>query len=137
MNFGAPILVIDDDPHFVQAMAGMLEATGHSAAVAGNAFHGLKLAREIKPAAVICDLLMPDMSGIDLLRTLAADPATAQIPRVLMSGRSDGDSSCAHAFLQKPFEAADVISTFRKASRALSMESASAAHPSQEAHWQG
>jgi CheY-like chemotaxis protein len=134
MDLGAPILVIDDDPSFVEAMEGMLQAAGHTTAVAGNAFHGMKLAREAKPAVIVCDMMMPEMTGIDLLRALAADPATSKIPRVMMSGRSDADVSCAHAFLHKPFETAEMISVLRKASRAAA--NACDSLP-QEAVWQG
>jgi CheY-like chemotaxis protein len=116
MSFGAPILVIDDDPAFVEAMQAMLDAAGHTTAAARNAFHGLKLAREINPAVIVCDVMMPNMNGVDVLRALASDPATARIPRVLVSGRGDADMSCAHAFLQKPFEPKDIVAVIAKVS---------------------
>lgn len=105
MQLNAPVLIIDDDPDMTEAVKQMLEAAGHATAVARNPFHGLKLAREMKPSVVMCDMVMPNMTGADVFRTLASDPATARIPRVMMTGHSDADRSCADGFLLKPFPA--------------------------------
>ena len=109
MDLEAPVLIIDDDPAMTDMVKDILEAAGRRAAVARNAFHGLRLAREVKPAAVLCDLVMPDMSGSDVLRALASDPATARIPRVMMTGHQDADRSCADGFLLKPFHAETML----------------------------
>jgi CheY-like chemotaxis protein len=113
MNFGAPILIIDDDLALAEVVKAGLEAAGQAATIARNAFHGLRLAREVKPAAIVCDMKMPDMSGGDVLRELASDPATAQIPRVLMTGYVDADRAHAHAFLLKPFAVHDMLHTLQ------------------------
>ncbi len=104
MNLGAPVLIIDDDPALSEAVREILASVGQPAAVARNAFHGLKLARELKPAVVLCDMFMPDMAGSDVFRELAADPATARIPRVMMSGQPNPDPSLADGFIPKPFD---------------------------------
>ena len=135
MNFGTPVLVIDDDPNFVEVMEEMLHAAGYATAVARNAFHGLKLARELKPAAIVCDVTMPDMTGLDLLRVLAFDPALAQIPRVLVSGRGDVDVSFANAFLQKPFQPAELLAVIKSASRLP--EAVLVERSSEAISWQG
>lgn len=114
MNFGAPILIIDDDVAIAEMVRAGLEAAGQSATIARNAFHGLRLAREVKPAAVVCDMKMPDMSGGDVLRELASDPVTAQIPRVLMTGYVDADRAHAHAFLLKPFVMNDMLQLLQR-----------------------
>jgi CheY-like chemotaxis protein len=106
---GAPVLIIDDDPALAGLVQAMLATTGQDAVVAHHAFHGLRLAREIKPAAVLCDWVMPDMAGSDVLRALAADPATARIPRVLMTGHAHADQACADGFLLKPFPSRDLL----------------------------
>src|SRR5882672_11307369 len=104
MNLGAPVLIIDDDPAMTETVKEILEAAGQSAAIAGNGFHGLKLAREVQPSVIVCDMVMPHMVGTDVFRTLASDPVTAAIPRVLMTGHADADRSCADGFLLKPFQ---------------------------------
>lgn len=117
MTLGAPVLIIDDDPALVEAVQDMLESAGHSTAAASNGFQALRLVREVKPAAIVCDLVMPEMTGSDVLRTLASDPTTARIPRVLMTGRSDVDRSCAHGFLLKPFQADDILKMLERITR--------------------
>ena len=109
MQLGAPVLIIDDDPVMAELVKEILETAGHDTAIARNAFHGLKLAREVQPSVVLCDWVMPDMAGSDVLRTLAADPATSRIPRVMMTGHSHADQSCADGFLLKPFPPHDML----------------------------
>ena len=109
MQLGAPVLIIDDDPVMTELVQEILSGSGHPTAVARNAFHGLKLAREVQPSVVLCDWVMPDMAGSDVLRALAADPATARIPRVLMTGHGDADQSCADGFLRKPFRPEEML----------------------------
>jgi len=109
MQLGAPVLIIDDDPVLTELVQEILSGSGHATAVARNAFHGLKLAREVQPSVVLCDWVMPDMAGSDVLRALAADPATARIPRVLMTGHSEADQSCADGFLLKPFRPDEML----------------------------
>lgn len=114
MNVGPAVLIIDDDPDAVEVVQEVLASAGFATAAAQNPFHGLRLAREVKPAVVVCDFLMPNMAGADVFRALASDPATAKIPRVMMSGRPDADCSCADAFLQKPFEAEHMIGLLKQ-----------------------
>ncbi len=109
MQLGAPVLIIDDDPVMTELVQEILSSSGHTTAIARNAFHGLKLAREVQPSVVLCDWVMPDMAGSDVLRALAADPATARIPRVLMTGHSNADQSCADGFLLKPFRPDEML----------------------------
>ena len=135
MNWGAPVLIIDDDPGMTEAVKEILEAAGHSTAVARNAFHGLRLAREVMPSVIVCDMVMPHMAGSDVFRTLASDPATAGIPRVLMTGHGNADRSCADGFLLKPFEPHAMLSLLE---RMVSLPRAvNAQAKSKEAHWRG
>lgn len=109
MQLGAPVLIIDDDPVLAELVKEILETAGHDTAVAHHAFRGLRLARELQPSVVLCDWVMPDMAGSDVLRALAADPATARIPRVMMTGHRNADQSCADGFLLKPFRPHDML----------------------------
>jgi CheY-like chemotaxis protein len=135
MNLGAPVLIIDDDPALTEVVKEILEAAGHSAAIARNGFHGLKLAREVKPAVIVCDMVMPHMAGSDVFRTLASDPSTAGIPRVLMTGHIDADRSCADGFLLKPFEAHAMLRLLERMTSLPRVVNAPA--KSREAHWHG
>jgi CheY-like chemotaxis protein len=59
-------------------------------------------------------MMMPNMAGSDVFRALASDPATAHIPRVLMTGHGDADRSCADGFLLKPFEAQEMLNLLER-----------------------
>ena len=109
MNLSVPVLIIDDDAALAETVEAILQPAGYVTTVASNGFQGLKMAREVKPAVIVCDMKMPHMAGADVLRELASDPATAQIPRVLMTGNIDADRSSANAFLLKPFQPDDIL----------------------------
>ena len=123
MNLSASVLIIDDDPNLAEAVEAFLQPSGYATQVARTGFQGLKLARETRPAVILCDMKMPHMAGTDVLRALSSDPATSYIPRVLMTGNIDADRSHAHGFLLKPFDEADLIAVVERvtnrASRAL------------------
>ncbi|HTD65870.1 MAG TPA: response regulator [Candidatus Limnocylindria bacterium] len=137
MNSGL-VLIIDDDVAMAEAVQDMLQAAGHSTAVACTGFHGLKLAREVKPSVIVCDMQMPNMTGTDVFHALASDPATAHIPRVLMTGYIDADRSCANAFLLKPFEPHQIVEMMK---RVISTSSKASTPKKRElvadAHWRG
>jgi CheY-like chemotaxis protein len=98
------VLVIDDDAHFAELVASIIEGVDCRAVVATDGISGLRLAREFSPALILCDLMMPGITGAEVLRTLRADPAMADVPRVLMSGYGCPDLRTipADAFIAKP-----------------------------------
>jgi CheY-like chemotaxis protein len=62
------ILVIDDDPIYLQMISKALEATHWLVHTADNGVHGLALARTSKPALIVTDVVMPDISGYEVSR---------------------------------------------------------------------
>ena len=100
------VLVIDDDPDFGELIALVIEGAGCRAVVAHDGLYGLGLASEISPALILCDYSMPGLNGEDVLRALQADPAMADVPRVLMSGFGCPDlrKIPADAFIAKPID---------------------------------
>lgn len=78
-------LVIDDDPVIARVYAARLGADGFVPLTAATAAIGLAWARTQRPSIVLLDLMLPDADGIEVLRTLRADPATAGIPVVVLS----------------------------------------------------
>jgi len=124
MNLSASVLIIDDDPNLSEAVEAYLQPAGYVTAVARNGFQGLRLAREVKPAVILCDMRMPHMAGSDVLRELSSDPATSHIPRVLMTGNIDADRSGADGFLLKPFVESDVIAVLRRVTSSERLASA-------------
>jgi signal transduction histidine kinase/ActR/RegA family two-component response regulator len=84
---GAHILVVDDDEASRYVLRHLLESLGFTISEAGNGADGLRLARQQQPGAIFVDLVMPGMSGFDLVQRLAADPDTAMIPIVVRTGK--------------------------------------------------
>ena len=79
------ILAIDDEPFTQQFIKQILEKD-HDVALAGNGEEGIRLAGEIQPDMIILDINMPGMNGYTVCRKLKADPVTAEIPVMFLSG---------------------------------------------------
>jgi len=103
----AKILVVDDDPAIVELVTETL--AGHEILTATNGSDGLALARERKPDMVILDVSMPRLSGTVVCGRLKNDPATAQIPVMMLTGWGTvGDveeafANKANDYIVKPF----------------------------------
>ena len=104
------ILLVDDTPAILQILVGVLRAD-YDLATAIDGSQGLELAKKIMPDLIILDVIMPGMSGYDVLKALKADEATKPIPVVLLSGKSsDADEEVGYAlgattYIKKPFDA--------------------------------
>ncbi|QDV89118.1 Alkaline phosphatase synthesis transcriptional regulatory protein PhoP [Phycisphaerae bacterium RAS2] len=116
----AKILVCDDEPHIVHVVAAKLRGAGFEVLTAGDGQEGLDLAREAHPDLIFTDYQMPSLSGLELCARLRADPATRDIPAVMLSARgfSIGDEDLTHTnirkVLPKPFSPREVLSIARE-----------------------
>ena len=82
---GSTILVIDDDAAVRDLMQRFLAKEGFRIQTAAGGEQGLRLAQEMKPDAITLDVMMPGMDGWAVLSALKADPATADIPVVMLT----------------------------------------------------
>jgi CheY-like chemotaxis protein len=101
------ILVIDDDESAREVTTHFLKREGFSVATASDGREGLRLARELQPAAITLDVLMPDLDGWTVLAAIKGDPATAGIPVVLMTivdEKNRGYSLGAADYMVKPVD---------------------------------
>ncbi len=98
------VLVVDDAADMRAYIRGCL-GTGFSVAEAASGDEALRLARADVPALVVTDLRMPGLDGLALCAALHADPATATVPVLLVSGEPPAPSACIDGFLAKPFNA--------------------------------
>ncbi len=99
------VLSIDDDPEVLDLMGRFLNEQGFHVTGARSVADGLRLARELHPVVITLDMFLPDGSGRDLLRQLKSDPATANIPVLIVSvedAREELSSLGAAAQLRKP-----------------------------------
>jgi CheY-like chemotaxis protein/HPt (histidine-containing phosphotransfer) domain-containing protein len=106
----ATIVYIEDSATNALLVERLLARRGFATLVATTGAEGLALAREVRPALVLCDLRLPDLEGIEVVRELARDPATATIPIVVVSGALGGGeadalrAAGASMLLAKPFD---------------------------------
>ncbi len=83
-----PILLVDDDPYLRRACEISLRQRGHLVFTAADGQEALQKAAETKPCLILLDLLMPKMSGVDVLRVLKEGEDTREVPVVILSNSS-------------------------------------------------
>ena len=85
------VLVIDDDPHARELLVRGLEREGYAVVTAADGPAGIELARQVQPALITLDIIMPTMDGWAVLSALKADPETADIPVAMLSIAPDNE----------------------------------------------
>jgi len=108
--------VVDDDATVRDLVVRHLERGGFAAVAARGGQEGLRLVRELRPAAVTLDIMMPDLDGWTVLAAIKGDPELAGIPVVLMSivdQKNRGYALGAADYLVKPVDRATLVETLR------------------------
>jgi CheY-like chemotaxis protein len=104
------IVVIEDEAHIRLALDYNLRMDGFTVHLAKNGREGLELVRRIRPDLVVCDWMMPEMNGLEVVSQLKADPQFAAIPVVVLTAKSmDGEreqvmAAGADECITKPFD---------------------------------
>jgi CheY-like chemotaxis protein len=83
--------VVDDNADAAQSLADVLELRGHRVWLAHDGRTGISRAQELRPDVVLCDLGLPDVDGYEVARALGADPATAGVRLVALSGYAQAE----------------------------------------------
>jgi DNA-binding response OmpR family regulator len=110
----ATVLVVDDDPHIRHLLQFNFQAHGYAVIMATEGLEGLKRAQEEHPDAVVLDVMMPRMGGLDVVRALKEDPSTETIPVVVLSAKAQpsdvqqGRAAGADDYVIKPFDLDDL-----------------------------
>ena len=111
----ATILVVDDDPVILQLLQVNFEMEGFIVITAADGREGVDRTRAERPDIVVSDVMMPKMSGIELVAELKADPETADIPVLLLTAKAQqadigaGIDAGADDYVTKPFEPLDLV----------------------------
>ena len=108
------ILVVDDDATARDLVERHLERSGFAVVTAPGGREGLRLVRELRPAAVTLDIMMPDIDGWTVLAAIKGDPELAGIPVVLMSivdQKNRGYALGAADYLVKPVDRTKLVET--------------------------
>ena len=108
------ILVIEDEKTTLNSILEFLISEGFEAMGAENGRKGIELAQKHVPSLIICDILMPDLDGYDVLTYLQQDPNTAAIPFIFLTATTDSSSfrlgmeMGADDYLRKPVTSAEL-----------------------------
>ena len=106
------VLLVDDDRASLDLMAAYLASSDLRLERAADGVEGLRLTRELRPAAVVLDIRLPRLDGWQVLHSLREDPQTADIPIVVASvvdERARGLALGASAYLRKPLSRDDLL----------------------------
>lgn len=109
------ILVVDDEPDVTDLVAYHLKAKGFHVETLNDATASIAKARGSNPDLIILDIMMPDLSGIQVCRILRADPKLAKVPIIFLTAKAEphdrieGLESGADDYLSKPFSPKELV----------------------------
>lgn len=102
------IVIVEDEPETAEMFAEMARLSGYQVYKSLGGIRAIDLISEKKPCAVVLDVMMPDLSGLEVLRFMRRDPRLDHIPVVIVSARGlpfdiqDGLNAGATIYLTKP-----------------------------------
>ncbi|MGE5656904.1 MAG: response regulator [Actinomycetota bacterium] len=115
----ATVLVVDDNPDLRIYVSRILRNAGFAVVLARNGAEGLEVARSQHPQLIVTDLMMPLVSGLDLIRMIREDETLKGTPVILLTAKADEDTRIegvergADAYLSKPFNDRELLAEVR------------------------
>ena len=109
------VLVVDDNPDSVAIMRGILETRGYDVAAAGSGAEALEFVRTEGADLVLLDVMMPEMSGMEVLQRIKEDATTGRLPVILVTAKTQDEDVLsgyqygADYYITKPFTAKQLI----------------------------
>jgi len=113
------ILAVDDERHIVRLVEVNLVRAGYEVVTAYDGREALEKVKAEKPDLIVLDVMMPYMDGFEVLKTLKAEPVTAEIPVIMLTAKAQdadifrGWQSGVDCYLTKPFNPMELL-TFVK-----------------------
>jgi len=113
------ILIVDDDVQTLRLVGLMLERQGYKILAASNGAQAIGMARTEQPDLILLDVMMPDVDGFSVARTLRKEPETANIPILMFTARAQvedkiaGYEAGADDYLTKPIHPAELTAHLR------------------------
>jgi CheY-like chemotaxis protein len=109
------VLIVDDNPDSIMVLRTILESKGFAVLSAGNGREALAVMERQVPDAVLLDVMMPEISGIDVLKRMRGSAATARVPVILVTAKGqdedllDGYQHGADYYITKPCTAKQLL----------------------------
>lgn len=123
ISMPSKIVIVEDEPDTAEMFAEMMRMSGYQIYKAYNGTSAVALISKEKPAAVVLDLMMPDFSGLEVLRFIREDPEISDIPVIVVSAKSlpsdikNGLEAGASVYLTKPVGYLDLKAAVENAIR--------------------
>jgi twitching motility two-component system response regulator PilH len=117
----ARVMVVDDSPTDKAFLRQLLEGAGYEVLEAATGQDAVELAKVHRPDCVVMDVVMPGMNGFQATRVLSKDPATAGIPIIVVSSKSQPTDRLwalrqgAREYVVKPVKEAELIGKVKEA----------------------
>jgi two-component system alkaline phosphatase synthesis response regulator PhoP len=112
---GDTILIVDDSEDIALISARMLSSRGFAVITASDGQEALAIVARQRPSCILLDVMMPRMSGLEVLKALKADPATANVPVIMVTAKTTDDDVLhgyqegADYYITKPFTADELV----------------------------
>ncbi len=109
------VLIAEDEPYIVESLTFLIERAGLDVAVAKDGLLALQAIKNLRPAVVILDIMLPEENGMEVLRFVKSNPDLRDIPILVLTARGqEKDRQMAlalgaDAFVTKPFSNRDVV----------------------------
>ena len=129
------LLVVEDDPDIAELLRHYLERAGHEVRVLTQGTDATTRVREEQPDLVILDRMLPGLDGLEICRLLRAQPATADVPVMMLTARAEesdrivGLELGADDYITKPFSAKEVVARVHALLRRTARATPTAAPP--------
>jgi len=133
------ILVVDDEPDALELIEVNLKGAGFDVVSAGNGRQALEKARATLPALILLDVMLPEVDGLEVCKSLRRDPKTAFIPIIMLTARAAeidrvvGLELGADDYITKPFSPRELILRVKN----LLKRQAGPSEPAQQIHLAG
>ncbi|MBD2473159.1 response regulator [Nostoc sp. FACHB-145] len=116
---GHSILVVDDNPDLRTYVSDILRRNGHHVHTARNGYEGFGIAQKVVPSLIVTDLMMPLVTGLEMIRMIRSEEKLKGIPIILLTAKVDEETRIesteygADAYLAKPFNDRELLAEVR------------------------
>jgi two-component system alkaline phosphatase synthesis response regulator PhoP len=123
--YSPKILVVDDETYIVELVKFNLEKEGFRVIVAYDGLNALDMVRTEKPDLILLDIMLPNMDGLQVCRTLKQDPGYNTIPIIMLTAKGEefdtvlGLEMGADDYVKKPFSPREMVARVKARLRAL------------------
>ncbi|HEX9858701.1 MAG TPA: response regulator [Paracoccaceae bacterium] len=113
------VLLIEDEPNIAEAIRFILSRDGWRVSILTDGIGAEAAVLQMLPDLVILDLMLPGRSGLEILAALRSDPATAELPVMMLTAKGQGrdreaaERAGADLFMAKPFSNAEIVAAAR------------------------